>query len=60
VIETLSDAIGAAVRDPRINALLCHLGATPMPLTQAEFDTHVRGEIDKWAGVVESVGLTAR
>jgi tripartite-type tricarboxylate transporter receptor subunit TctC len=35
-------------------------GAVPMPMTPAEFDTYLRGDIEKWAKVVKVSGAKAQ
>jgi tripartite-type tricarboxylate transporter receptor subunit TctC len=35
-------------------------GAVPMPMTPAQFDKYLRGDIEKWAKVVKMAGLTPK
>ena len=32
-------------------------GAVPMIMTPAEFDTYLRGDIEKWAKVIQTAGI---
>ena len=32
-------------------------GAEPMIMTPAEFDKYLRGDIDKWAKVIQTAGI---
>jgi tripartite-type tricarboxylate transporter receptor subunit TctC len=56
VVDTLNREIGAAVADPKINARLAELGATPMALSPADFGQFIADEITKWGKVVKFSG----
>jgi tripartite-type tricarboxylate transporter receptor subunit TctC len=60
IINKLSDAMNAALADPKATARLADLGVEPMPLTSAEFAKFVADETDKWAKVIKSVGITVQ
>ena len=32
-------------------------GAVPIVMTPAEFDTYLRGDIEKWAKVIQTAGI---
>src|SRR5262249_10478276 len=57
IINKLSDAMNAALADPKSNARLADLGVEPMPLTSAGFAKFVAEETDKWAKVIKSAGV---
>jgi len=60
IINKLSDAINAALADPKSKARLADLGVEPMPLTSAEFAKFIADETDKWAKVIKSAGMEVR
>jgi len=37
IVETLNKAVAAALADPKMKARIAELGATPMPMSPAEF-----------------------
>jgi tripartite-type tricarboxylate transporter receptor subunit TctC len=55
VIEKLNAAINVAIKRPDIVELWAKQGAVPMSMTTAEFDSYLRGDIVKWAGVVKRI-----
>lgn len=55
ILEKLNAAINAAVKRPEIVSLWAKQGAVPMAMTTAEFDTYLRADIVKWAGVVKKI-----
>ena len=55
VIEKLNAAINVAIKRPDIVELWTKQGAVPMSMTTAEFDSYLRGDIVKWAGVVKRI-----
>ncbi len=59
IVNKLSDAMNAALADPRVEARFTQLGVYPMPLTSAGFAKHIAEETDKWAKVIMSAGLKA-
>jgi tripartite-type tricarboxylate transporter receptor subunit TctC len=56
VLEKLNAAINVAIEQPEIVSLWAKQGAVPMSMTVAEFDSYLRGDIVKWAGVVKKIG----
>ena len=58
IINKLSDAMSAALADPKSKARLADLGVEPMPLTSAGFAKFIADETDKWAKVIKSAGIT--
>jgi tripartite-type tricarboxylate transporter receptor subunit TctC len=57
VIDTLSDAVAAALKDPGMQARFAKLGAAPMPMGPAAFGTFVADDTQKWAKVIRAAGL---
>ena len=55
VLEKLNAAINVAIKQPDIVGLWAKQGAVPMSMTTAEFDSYLRGDILKWAGVVKKI-----
>jgi tripartite-type tricarboxylate transporter receptor subunit TctC len=57
VIDTLNKAINAALADPKIQARLAELGGDPMGGTPEAFGEVIKAETEKWAKVVDAVGI---
>jgi tripartite-type tricarboxylate transporter receptor subunit TctC len=57
IIERLNQAVTAGLADPKITARLGDLGGVPMPMSSAEFGTHLANETEKWAKVVRTVNI---
>ena len=55
VLEKLNAAINVAIQQPEIVSLWAKQGAVPMSMTVAEFDSYLRSDIVKWAGVVKKI-----
>ena len=58
VIAVLNKGINAALADPKMKARIAEFGGTPLSLTPAEFGKLVADETEKWAKVVNTVGLS--
>lgn len=56
VVDKLSAEVQRILQMPEVREKLVALGAEPVGSTQAEFNAHVRREIDKWARVVKASG----
>ena len=57
IVNKLSEAMNAALADPKAKARLVELGVEPMPLTSAGFEKYIAEETDKWAKVIKSAGI---
>jgi tripartite-type tricarboxylate transporter receptor subunit TctC len=57
IVKKLSDAMNAALADPKAKARLVELGLDPMPLASAGFAKHIAEETEKWAKVIKSAGI---
>src|SRR5262249_17885747 len=57
IVNKLSEAMNAALTDPKSKTRLADLGVEPMPLTPKEFAKFIGDETDKWAKVIKSAGI---
>ena len=60
IIETLNKAVAEFVADPAIKAKLLDLGIDSKASTPAAMDAQMRGDIKKWAEVIEKAGIEKR
>src|SRR6201990_1710155 len=58
VVDTLNDAVGEALKDPKLVEKLTAVGGIPKPMTPAEFGKLVADETEKWRKVVEFAGVS--
>jgi tripartite-type tricarboxylate transporter receptor subunit TctC len=58
VIAILNKAINSALADPKMKVRIAEFGGTPLSLAPAEFGKLVADETEKWAKVVNTVGLS--
>jgi tripartite-type tricarboxylate transporter receptor subunit TctC len=58
-ITRLNSAINDALGDATIKSRLAALGATPLPMSPAEFGKFIREETEKWAKVIKFAGIHA-
>jgi len=58
VVAILNKAVNAALSDPKTKTRIAEFGGTPLPLSPAEFGKLVASETEKWAKVVQTVGLS--
>lgn len=56
VIDRLNAEINRVLAKPEVRETWTKQGAVPMIMTPAEFDRHLRADIDKWAEVVKVTG----
>jgi tripartite-type tricarboxylate transporter receptor subunit TctC len=58
-IDKLNAGINAGLTDATIKARFADLGATPLPMSPAEFGKLMVDETEKWAKVIKSAGIHA-
>ena len=56
-VERLNQAINAGLTDPKVKAQFDTIGATPTPLTPAEYGQAIVSETDKWAKVIRVANI---
>lgn len=57
IIKQISAEVAKALALPEVKAQMATRGAVPRPSTPEEFDTFVRSEVEKMAGIVKAAGL---
>jgi len=57
IVDRLNAEIGKIIDKPAIREAWAKQGAVPMTMTPAAFTTFLKGDIDKWAKVIEKAGL---
>ena len=60
VVERLNAEIGKVIARPAIREAWARQGAVPMTMTPAQFETYLKGDIDKWAKVIQQAGIKAQ
>lgn len=58
ILDLLNRTITGILSRPDIKAAWEQQGATPMAMTQAEFSAFMKGEIAKWAKVIQANHIT--
>jgi tripartite-type tricarboxylate transporter receptor subunit TctC len=58
IVAILNEAVGEALKDPKLVARLAEVGGIPKPMTPAEFGKLVADETEKWRKVVEFAGVS--
>jgi tripartite-type tricarboxylate transporter receptor subunit TctC len=58
VVAVLNQAVGEALKDPKLVARLAEIGGIAKPMTPAEFGQLVADETEKWRKVVEFAGAS--
>ncbi len=62
IVEELSAALQAALKDPRVVERFAELGTTPVApdqATPAALDRHLAAEIERWKPVIQAAGVYA-
>jgi tripartite-type tricarboxylate transporter receptor subunit TctC len=59
VVERLNAEIGRIIAKPAIRDAWAKQGAVPLTMTPAQFETYMKGDIDKWAKVIQQAGIKA-
>jgi tripartite-type tricarboxylate transporter receptor subunit TctC len=59
IVQQLNEAVTRIVSQPEVQQLWLRQGATPLLMTPQAFEHYMRGDIDKWARVIQSAGIRA-
>jgi tripartite-type tricarboxylate transporter receptor subunit TctC len=59
IVDKLNKEINAALADPKLKARLAELGAEVFTGTPEDYGRYLKGEIDRWAKVIEFSGAKA-
>ena len=59
IVETLNQAVNAALADPGIRSRFAELGCKPSGGSAADFGRFIAEETDKWGKVIKFAGITA-
>src|SRR5262249_32579861 len=57
IIDRLNAEIGKIIAKPAIRDAWVKQGAVPMTMTPAQFEAYLKGDIDKWAKVINQAGI---
>lgn len=57
VVERLNAEVGKVIARPAVREAWARQGAVPMTMTPAQFETYLKGDIDKWAKVIQRAGI---
>jgi tripartite-type tricarboxylate transporter receptor subunit TctC len=57
VVDTLNAEVNKVLAKPEVREAWARQGAEPMIMTPAEFDAYLRGDIEKWAKVIQTAGI---
>ena len=60
VVERLNTEIGRIIARPALREAWARQGAVPMTMTPAQFESYTKGDIDKWAKVIQQAGIKAQ
>ncbi|MNW08654.1 Tripartite tricarboxylate transporter family receptor [compost metagenome] len=58
VVQRLNAEINKALQSDEVRAKLAVQGAEPLGSTPEEYRTYIGKELQRWAGVVKSTGIT--
>jgi tripartite-type tricarboxylate transporter receptor subunit TctC len=59
IVDKLNKEINAALADPKMEARLADLGATPLPGSSADFGKFIAAETEKWGKVIRAANIRA-
>src|SRR6516165_12217084 len=59
IVDKLNKEINAALADPKMQARLADLGATPLPGSSADFGKFIAAETEKWGKVIRAANIKA-
>jgi tripartite-type tricarboxylate transporter receptor subunit TctC len=57
IVDKLNAEINKVLARAETKEAWAKQGAVPLAMTPAEFDTYLRGDIEKWAGVIQKAGI---
>jgi tripartite-type tricarboxylate transporter receptor subunit TctC len=57
IVDKLNAEINAVLRKPEVKDAWAKQGVAPIIMSPAEFDTYLRGDIEKWAKVIQTAGI---
>jgi tripartite-type tricarboxylate transporter receptor subunit TctC len=57
VVDRLNAEVAKVIAKPAIREAWARQGAVPMTMTPAQFETYLKGDIDKWAKVIKQAGI---
>jgi tripartite-type tricarboxylate transporter receptor subunit TctC len=57
IVNTLNKEVNASLADPKMVERFTDLGATPTPMTPAEFGKFIADETEKWAKVIRAANI---
>jgi tripartite-type tricarboxylate transporter receptor subunit TctC len=57
VVAKFNAAVNAVLKNPKLQARIDELGASPMPMSPSEFSKLVVEQTDKWAKVIKTAGI---
>ena len=60
IVDKLNAEINKALAKADTKAAWAKQGAVPIIMTPAEFDKYLRGDIEKWAKVIQTAGIKAQ
>jgi tripartite-type tricarboxylate transporter receptor subunit TctC len=57
IVSKFNAAVNAVLKNPKLQARIDELGASPMPMSPSEFSKLVVEQTDKWAKVIKTAGI---
>jgi tripartite-type tricarboxylate transporter receptor subunit TctC len=57
IVDKLNAEVNKVLSKPEVKEAWAKQGAEPLIMTPAEFDKYLRGDIEKWAKVIQTAGL---
>jgi tripartite-type tricarboxylate transporter receptor subunit TctC len=57
IVDKLNTEINKVLNKPDIKETWARQGAVPIVMSPSEFDAYIRGDIEKWAKVIQTAGI---